>query len=86
MVLIRAPREARDHGLFRDSVAEHGLWVPGVPARSCEMGPSCPQPSRACFEAVCMDFTLMHFHPLMFFLAPLHLLLEAARKSRKKKK
>ena len=72
-------------GCSRDNVAERGLWVPGVPARSCEMGPPCPQSSGACFEAVCMYFTLIHFHPLMFFLALWHLLLEAARKSRKKK-
>lgn len=72
-------------GCPHDSVAECGPWVPGVPARSCKLGPSCPQSAGAYFEIMYMYFTLMHFHPLMFFLALLHLLLEAARKSRKEK-
>lgn len=73
-------------GSSHDSVAVCDPWVPGVSARSCKMGPSCPQSVGAYFETICMYFTLMHFHPLMFFLALLHLLLEAAKKSRKKRR
>lgn len=67
-------------GRSHDSVAVCGPWVPGVSARSC------PQSAGAYFETICMYFILMHFHPLMFFLALLHLLLKAARKSRKKRR